>query len=419
MSAATATPSTASKPLKLTSTSQTLPHGHLDYVLDMAFDYYGRRFATASGDRTVRVWDLNSDGLWASSSLGSGGGNTNSSHTNEWQAHRGAVHRISWAHPEFGQLLATAGADHSVVIWEEREGGFKSLATPERSADGFLDTNNTTNTGSAGGTGEGASRWVNKATLSDARRAVTSVEFAPRHLGLRLASGSADGVVRIYEALDTMNLNHWKLEAEIEEDNQDGNQGHQRMSSNHVQDISSNENMGVSSLSWCAGRFEPATLVVGFSSGRVSIYRYNDGKRSWLEAIRLPSHTTSNGVPRGVLDVAWAPNVGRSYHLIATCGKDNQLKVHRVKRGRGVKQGDADNSGGGSQSSLVYEGTEVLDQSQAWRCQWNVTGTVLASSGDGGMVKLWKSDFQGRWKCVSEIVGDTTGVAAATAAFHK
>ena len=122
--------------------------------------------------------------------------------------------------------------DHAVVIWEEREGGFKSLATPERSAEGFLDTtagaNNTTNTGSSGGTNEPASRWVNKASLSDARRAVTAVEFSPRHLGLRLASGSADGVVRIYEALDTMNLNHWKLEAEIE-DNSDSNDGIQRM----------------------------------------------------------------------------------------------------------------------------------------------------------------------------------------------
>lgn len=268
--------------------------------------------------------------------------------------------------------------------------------------------------------GDATSRWVNKATLSDARRAVTTVEFAPRHLGLRLASGSADGVVRIYEALDTMNLNHWKLdgviEAEVEEGGggsgaldggNEGGRGDNERNSGLDGNVSSNENMGVSSLSWCTGRFEPPTLVTGFSSGRVSIYRYDDGQRSWLEYIRLPSHATASGVPRGVLDVAWAPNVGRSYHLIASCGKDNQLKVHRVKRGRGNK-GDAE---GASSSSLVYEGTEVLDRTQAWRIQWNVTGTVLASSGDGGVVKLWKSDFQGRWKCVSEIVGDSTGMA--------
>lgn len=229
---------------------------------------------------------------------------------------------------------------------------------------------------------------------------------------MRLASGSADGVVRIYEALDTMNLNHWKLDGVIEAEVEDSNADNEGTTDRNLgsDNVSSNENMGVSSLSWCAGRFEPATLVVGCSSGRVSIYRYMDGQRSWVEAIRLPCHATANGIPRGVLDAAWAPNVGRSYHLIATCGKDNQLKVHRVKRGRGGK-GDSE-GGPSSASSLVYEGTEVLDQSQSWRCQWNVTGTVLASSGDGGVVRLWKSDFQGRWKCVSEIVGDSSGLAA-------
>lgn len=289
-------------------------------------------------------------------------------------------------------------------------------------------------------TTEATSRWVNKATLTDARRgesksirmcdrfrlsssteqyfnftlflltAVKTVQFSPRHLGLRLASGSADGLVRIYEALDPTNLNHWKLDGVIEaelEDAIDSEGVPDRGSDN----ISSNENMGVSSLSWCAGRFEPPTLVVGCSSGRVGIYRYMDGQRSWVEAIRLPNHATANGVPRGVLDVAWAPNVGRSYHLIASCGKDNQLKVHRVKRGRGGK-GDTE----GASSALLYEGTEVLDQSQcqSWRCQWNVTGTVLASSGDGGAVRLWKSDFQGQWKIVSEIIGDVSGISSSS-----
>jgi nucleoporin SEH1 len=38
------------------------------------------------------------------------------------------------------------------------------------------------------------------------------VEFAPRHLGLRLAAAGADGVVRVYEAVDVMNLSHWPLQ---------------------------------------------------------------------------------------------------------------------------------------------------------------------------------------------------------------
>lgn len=322
-----------------------------------------------------------------------------------------------------------------MIIWEEREGGFNSLATPERSADGFLETHHhhgaatsaSSSSAMEGGSSSSTatattSRWVSKATLSDARRAVSDVEFAPRHLGLRLASASADGIIRIYEAIDVMNLNHWKLEAEIEENIEDGNDGrggggigsdHDGRGNAHSADAtensSSNENMGASCLSWCTGRFEPATLVVGYSSGRVSIIRYNDEKRTWLEVIRLPGHATSRGVPRGVLDVSWAPNVGRSFHLIASCGKDNHLKVHRIKRENIDDSGD-------NRSGLVYEGkTEVLDESQAtWRCQWNVTGTVLASSGDGGLVKLWKNDFQSRFKFVSQIVGDTTVMATAS-----
>ena len=408
----------------LASTSQTLQHGHLDYVLDISFDHYGRRFATASGDRTVRVWDLTAEGVWETSTTTAGGGGGGSN--NEWQAHKGPVNRISWAHPEFGQLLATAGSDHSVVIWEEREGGFfNSLATPERSSDGFFEPGSNSNDNdinvsstTAAGATVGTSRWVAKATLSDARRAVMAVEFAPRHLGLRLASGSADGIVRIYEALDIMNLNHWKLDAEIEEnvDNSsssgDGdNSGGGSSDSNNT--ASSNENMGVSSLSWCTGRFEPATLVIGYASGRVSICRYDDGRRTWMELLRLPGHITSDGIPRGVLDVAWAPNVGRTFHLIASCGKDNRLLVHRIKRGGGGgggEQGDGKNSSGG----LTYEGTALLDQERTnWRCQWNVTGTVLASSGDGGVVMLWKNDFHGKWKCVSDIVGDTSLASSA------
>jgi hypothetical protein len=46
----------------------------------------------------------------------------------------------------------------------------------------------------------------------------------------------------------------------------------------------------------------------------------------------------------------------------------------------------------------------------AWRCQWNVTGTVLASSGDGGVVQLWKTSYDGQFQCVSQIQGDLTAL---------
>ena len=51
--------------------------------------------------------------------------------------------------------------------------------------------------------------------LVDSRTSVTDVKFAPRHMGLMLATCSADGTVRIYEATDVMNLSEWSLQHEI------------------------------------------------------------------------------------------------------------------------------------------------------------------------------------------------------------
>jgi len=306
--------------------TKVLASRHLDYVHHVAFDTYGRRMATCSGDRFVRVWDLTDQGEW--------------SLVGEWQAHRGSVTMLSWGHPEFGSLLATCGADHEAKIWEER-----------------------TNAASA------ASRWIAKAQLTESRKAVSCVEFAPRIFGLKLATGSSDGCVRIYEAVDVMNLAQWPLAATVQ---------------------CFGEGLGVTCLSWSSGRFEPPSLVVG--GAHPIVLRYIESSRQWNPILVLPPP------PRGdVLDVAWAPNVGRRYHYIASA-EAQQLRIFKLARSM---EGE----------KLELESTQTLEVSNAWRCQWNVTGTVLASSGDRGIVQLWKSDFSGNFKCVSKIHGDLTQVA--------
>ena len=189
---------------------------------------------------------------------------------------------------------------------------------------------------------------------------------------------------------------------------------------------SSSEQLGVTALSWCQGRFEPPTLVIAGSSSKVSVYSCSNESRQWHLVAELPGHA------KGVYDVAWAPNVGRSYHLIASTGTDNMLKVYRLKRklyssasksnkvsnkntannesNDGTKS-NADTSSS-STSILEYESSQVLDTgvAEVWRCSWNVTGTVLASSGDNGIVQLWKCDFRDdKWKCVSKVQGGGGG----------
>ena len=81
------------------------------------------------------------------------------------------------------------------------------------------------------------------------------------------------------------------------------------------------------------------------------------------------------------------------------------LRVHRLKRGTSAEKGS---------DTLEQESSQVLDTggAEVWRCEWNVTGTVLASSGDGGVVQLWKSDYHKNWSCVSEVHGDVSGRGA-------
>lgn len=311
------------------STSQIINSQHLDYIYKVAFDTYGRRMATCSGDRFVRVWELTDSGDWQLVA--------------QWQAHRGAVTGISWAHPEFGSLIATSGADQDAKIWEERS-----------------------NTASM------ASRWTNKAALTEARKAVTCVEFAPRQFGLKLAVGSADGCVRIYEAVDIMNLAQWPLAATL-------------------QSFAEGNRLGCTCLSWCNGRFEPPTLVAGGS--HVVVYRYTDAARSWQQLMQFPPPEKGD-----VLDVAWAPNVGRRFHYIASA-EDHQLRIYRLNR-------EMSNN----DSRLELENVQTV-ATNAWRCQWNVTGTVLASSGDGGIVQLFKADPEGQFQCVSKIDGDLSKIA--------
>jgi len=334
-----------------------LPLAHSSHLHDLKFDFYGRRLATVAGDQTVKVWDYvecDEEGQekpgWK---LRDG---------SVWQGHKGSVLRVCWAHPEFGQLLATCGSDHTAQIWEEQESSTSLSST-------------TTN-------------WHQKASLTEAHKSVTTISFAPRHVGLKIATGSADGIVRIYEAIDVMNLNHWPL------------------SHNFTGD--SEGELGVTALDWCTGRFEPPMIVVGGSSGSVKIWRFDEGSRLWGVVHDLTNHG------RSVYDIRWAPNVGRSFHLIASSGKDGKTLLHRLNRIRSNSSnndennsgGNTNNNDGGDLHQLAIGTTTTLENpngNHVCRLDWNVTGTVLAAAGDGGTVTLFKADFNGRFRCVSEV----------------
>ena len=83
--------------------------GHRDLIHDIALDYFGRRMATCSSDQTIRMWDLETPTSSPSS--------PSLSTEPHWQCntqlkgHSGSIWRLAWAHPEFGQIIASCSAD--------------------------------------------------------------------------------------------------------------------------------------------------------------------------------------------------------------------------------------------------------------------------------------------------------------------
>ncbi|KAK0155832.1 Nucleoporin SEH1 [Merluccius polli] len=302
--------------------ARSIAADHKDLIHDVSYDFHGRRMATCSSDQSVKVWDKSETGEWHC--------------TASWKTHSGSVWRVTWAHPEFGQVLASCSFDRTAAVWEEIVGESNDKQ-------------------------RGQSHWIKRTTLVDSRTSVTDVKFAPKHMGLMLTTCSADGVVRIYEAPDVMNLSQWSLQHEI------------------------SCKLSCSCISWnpSSSRAHPPMIAVGSDDsnvtygGKVQIYEYNENTRKYAKAETLMTVTDA------VHDIAFAPNLGRSFHVLAIATKD--VRIFKL-----VPLRKESTSTGPTKFEVQIVAQFDNHNSQVWRVSWNITSTLLASSGDDGCVRLWK-----------------------------
>ena len=91
----------------VTRASSTL-EGHSEAVLNVSFSPNGRMLASASGDTTVRMWDLNTECPDAT-----------------LEGHKGWVLYVAFS-PD-GKTLASAGMDKNVLLWDVATGKPKGL----------------------------------------------------------------------------------------------------------------------------------------------------------------------------------------------------------------------------------------------------------------------------------------------------
>lgn len=145
----------------MTSPIISIDTQHNDMIHDSQFDYYARKLATCSSDRSIKIFEVNGEICQPSATL---------------VEHEGPVWQIAWAHPKFGVILASCSYDASVIIHREGPQGWKKLHTHK-----FHESS------------------------------VNSISWAPHEYGLILACASSDGKVSILEHKeDTWSISHFQ-----------------------------------------------------------------------------------------------------------------------------------------------------------------------------------------------------------------
>lgn len=299
--------------------------------MDVAYDFYSKRMATCSADHTIKVFDKVAD-TWQLS--------------DSWRAHDAAVVKLSWAGPEYAQVIASASHDCVVKVWEE-------------------DTSETPGSGK---------RWKRKYTISDYGGPLYDIEFGSSYTGLKLASIASDGYLRIHEAMDPNNLGFWTQTAEIP-------------LLNHP---TARQLQSAFSLSWARSLALKDYLAVSVLEDAFIYCRNEAGK--YVRVAELSQH---KGLIR---DMQWAPNLGRSYNMIATACKDGYLRLFKVTRVPGNGEEQTLNI------DLVHESAD--HNGEVWRVAWNLTGTVLSSTGDDGKIRFWKSTYTGQFQNAAVVTSE-------------
>ena len=163
----------------------------------------------------------------------------------------------------------------------------------------------------------------------------------------------------------------------------------------------SKEPEGQYCIDWCSAKHLSQMIVVGCGKDNNASIYYLDKNNKWLLLEVLNGHTDL------VRDVAWAPHIGRSFQLIATACKDGHVRVFKLTPKSMNK------------TKPVFTIEQVADfddhQGEVWRVEWNVTGTILSSSGDDGKLRLWKgivfnvASYLDEWKLISVISAEQPG----------
>ncbi|CEQ38749.1 SPOSA6832_00189, partial [Sporobolomyces salmonicolor] len=350
---------------------------------DAQLDYYGRRLATASSDRTIRLFDVEGD--------------DNYRLVDTLQGHDGPIHALAWAHPSFGSILASCSFDGKVFIWKEDDGPQKGWAKVKEH---LLHT--------ASG-------------VSSGRIAVNAIAWAPHELGPILACASSDGKVSV---LTFNNDGTW--EASLFPAHALG-----------VTSISWAPGVGIGALTTPQGGAGPdgqevLTQVRRFATGGESVLPLfsapvkvrekemaqsltgncccSDQTKEWAPD---PVEHVLQGHSDWVRDVAWAPSVGVGKAYLASAGQDKTVYIWTQTDSqspwtRTALEPSSSTTSAPSQPGQQppASGGEGKFGDVVWRVSWSVAGNVLAVSSGAFGLSLFSCDMKRTLRSWVTIAGD-------------
>mmetsp|Transcript_20236 Transcript_20236/g.42115 ORF Transcript_20236/g.42115 Transcript_20236/m.42115 type:complete len:479 (+) Transcript_20236:162-1598(+) len=357
---------------------------HDDMVHDAQLDFYGTKLATCSSDRTIKIYDIH---------------NNNYTPTATLTGHTGPIYQLSWSHPKYGTILASASFDGSVLLHRETGGGASSNSSSSRnaSAGGARGSGRGGghSAGSAGGSNPGNTggnnNWTTiKAFINLHESSVNSVQFAPHEYGLVCCAASSDGRVSVMTHGED---GEWTVE--------------------YLADCK----LGVNSVSWApysvmatgsggdGGAVPmPPRIVTGGCDNGIRIWAKNPATGVWEQ------EEFEGGHKDWVRDVAWAPVVVPGVSVIASCSEDRTVIIWKKgEDDEGNGDGDygsdrADANDEGQESKKKWSSTTLPTfEDPVWRLSWSVTGNILAVSSGDSNVTLWKEELDGSWSRVTHV----------------
>jgi nucleoporin SEH1 len=125
----------------------------------------------------------------------------------------------------------------------------------------------------------------------------------------------------------------------------------------------------------------------------VQIFAYIDSKKDYIHIISF-----EDGHKDTVTDVEWAPQFGRSYHLIATCSLDKKVIIWKLDLKYDTHHDKFENINVKKEMLKCFQ-----FDCEVWRLSWNISGTLLSAIDDKGRIKLIKKIDEKEFEIISNL----------------